>query len=214
MKIFRYLLLFLLLSASSFAAFVLAPPAEGLGESSRILYFHVPAAWMSVLAFFFSGLFAALFLFRRKHKYALLMHNGAELGMLFITAALISGAVWAQTAWGVFWNWDPRETSVALIMLIYIGYFSIPSGKHSAQLPRAGYLLISAAVMPLFIFILPRMYPTLHPSPIINNSGKVELTSLMRLALFSSLFAYTVLFAVLYNTSYRIANALHKKEEE
>ncbi len=209
MKPAVYIFLFLLLSGASYAAFVLAPPAQGLGESSRILYLHVPVAWMSVLAFLCSGIYALMYLMRGGRKHAVLMHTGAKLGMLFITGALVSGAVWAHTAWGVFWNWDPRETSVALIMLIYIGYFSIPE---KLTVPKAGYLVISAAVMPFFIFVIPRLFPTLHPSPVINSSG-IQLDPVMRFALFSSLFACTLLFAVMYNLQYRVSRISIKLEE-
>ncbi|MFW5808374.1 MAG: cytochrome c biogenesis protein CcsA [Spirochaetota bacterium] len=209
-----YALFFSVSVGVSYTAFMYAPAAEGLGESSRILYLHVPAAWMSVLSFCSSGFFAVWFLLSRKMKHGLLMHAGAELGMLCIIAATVSGAVWAHEAWGVFWNWDIRQTTVALVLLIYAGYFAIPSRSSSSDIPRAGYLAVSAVLVPLFVFVFPRMYPTLHPSPVITQSGEIHLDMAMRFAFVLSLFLYSILFIVLYRLCYRLLLLSHSIREE
>jgi heme exporter protein C len=204
-NILYYTILYILLATGSYMAFIFAPPIEGLGYTGQILYLHVPAAWMAVLSFLISGNSAAVYLFTKKENFAMSMHSCAEIGILFITAALVSGSIWAHTAWGTFWNWDVRETSVLIILLIYIGYFAIPVKKETGRIPNAGYLIIATAIMPIFVFIIPRIYPTLHPSPIVNQSGSIDLETPMRIALFFNLFVYTILFVTIFNLRNRIA---------
>jgi heme exporter protein C len=84
-------------------------PLEALGEGSRVLYFHVPAAWISVLAFAMAGLYALLYLFRPLAAYEFRFHAAAVLGMFYIVLAVVSGAIWARQTWGSWWSWDPRR---------------------------------------------------------------------------------------------------------
>ena len=106
-------------------AFMYAPAAAVLGETSRLLYFHVPLAWVSSMAFVVSGVAAIVFLTdggSRAPRAQDTFHNSAVLGTLTALLATATGSVWAKLMWGSYWNWDPRQTSIVILLLIYSAY--------------------------------------------------------------------------------------------
>ena len=107
-----------LLSAVIVAVFLLPPPQKDLGDVSRIFFFHVPVAWVAVLAFFISMVNSVLFLKKSEIRYDLQAVTAARLGFLFCILALITGMIFARNTWGSFWNWDPRQTSLFILILI------------------------------------------------------------------------------------------------
>jgi len=126
------------------AAFLYVPPAEKfIGESSRIVFFHVPTAWVAVLAFLISCVASVLYLRRREPGDDIRAAVAAGLGLLFAILATVTGAVFARIMWGAYWNWDPRQTSIVILMLIYASYFAlrgaIPDPERRAKyFPRFG----------------------------------------------------------------------------
>jgi len=199
-------------------ALVWVPPAEILGEASRILYFHVPLAFLAVLSFVIAGCRSIMILIKdnkvaeREYK----AYNAAFLGMFFTVLTIITGSIWAKISWGSYWNWDPRETSIVYLMLIYISYFclyAVLGDNENRGRISAVYLIIAMIAMPFFVFIIPRMYPSLHPDTIINSEGKVHLEYAMRLTLLISTTVFTLLYAYIYSIMNRIS-ALQIKAEE
>ncbi len=192
-------------------AFLWAPAAEVLGESSRILYFHVPVAWVSVLAFLVAALGSAIYLYDKGSKYPLMeakFHNSAVLGIFFSVLAAVTGSIWAKLMWGSYWNWDPRETSILLLLLIYIAYFTLRSAlRENPSRGRicASYLIFAMTTVPFFVFVIPRMYPSLHPDPVINPQMEVRLDQDMRAALLANLISFTLLYFYLYTMSNRVS---------
>ena len=213
-------IVYILMPVSIFLAFLWAPPAEVLGESSRILYFHVPLAWVSTLAFIFSGIASILYLYDKEKKFSLLeekAYNSASLGMLFTILTIITGSIWAKINWGVYWNWDPRETSIIILLLIYVAYFSLRAAL--ANNPNKGrivsvYLIFTMAVAPFFIFVIPRIYPSLHPDPIINPERKMNLDNAMLTTLLFSLSSFTILYCYFLSLSNRLSQLSNKIEEK
>jgi len=191
------ILLFLLLSLVIVGAFLYAPLAKGLGEFTRVLYFHVPMAWITVVAFFLGALYSVLYLKNKDIKYDLLAEAANQLGFLFVVLATITGSIWAKMSWGAFWNWDPRETSIFILMLVYAAYFALRSAVEQndrrASL-AAVYDIIAFLTVPFFVFIVPRIYASLHPDPLINTQGKIHMSPKMQLVFFTSLFSYTMVF--------------------
>ncbi len=188
------------------------PPAETLGESSRLLYFHVPLAWVASLAFVVAGTPVHLPPGRE------ISHGGRglpirratprQIGLLFTVLATAAGSLWSGLAWGSHWNWDPRQTSIVILMLIYIAYFSLDSAL--ANNPNRGriasaYLALAMAIMPFFVFVIPRVYASLHPDPVINPSGRIHLEQSMKLTLFMSIGAFTLLYFYLFSLKNRIS---------
>jgi heme exporter protein C len=212
--------LFILMPISILLAFLYAPSAEILGHTSRIIYFHVPCAWISVLAFIVSGIYAILFLFDKNKKFHIpeeKAYNSARIGMLFTILTVITGSLWAKLTWGSFWNWDPRETSIVILLLIYTAYFSLRSSvtdeDKKARISSV-YLILAMFTVPFFIFIIPRLYPSLHPDPVINADRKIHLDYKMRTAFFISVISFTFLYAYLFNTLNRISALIKKIEDK
>lgn len=169
------------------------------GNTGRILFLHVPAAWTAVIAFVTAGISAALYLKSAQKKYSRAMHRAAILGVVFIIIATVAGSVWAGKEWNSFWNWDVRETSILLLLLVYAAYFALRTfskGKRTKKV-SAAYLVYAAMLMPLFVFVVPRLYHSLHPVTIINREGKVHLDALVRFTLLMSMISATLLFSIL-----------------
>lgn len=206
------------MSVSIPLAMLWVPTAEILGEASRILYFHVPVAWVSVLAFITAGIFSLVHLLDRNNRYPLSArkaYNAAYIGLFFTMITVISGSLWAKISWGSYWNWDPRERSIVLLLLVYIAYFilhaSVGSNRGAARIGSA-YLIVAMAAMPFLVFVIPRVYPSLHPETVINTQGQIQLESSMRIALLASTISFTLLFAYLLQFMNRITGLEFKIE--
>ena len=178
-------------------AFIYAPLAKGLKEYTRVLYFHVPMAWITVVAFLLGALFSILYLRKRRVLYDSYAEIANQLGLLFAILATITGSIWAKVSWGAFWNWDPRETSIFILLLIYAAYFALRSAIEQPQQKAAlsaVYNILAFVTVPFFVFIVPRIYSSLHPDPIINTEGKMHMNGKMLLVFLSSLAGHTVIF--------------------
>ena len=114
-------------------AFVWAPVVPVLGDTTRVLYFHIPAAWVTVLALGWSMVQSVLYLRRRRIEHDDQAAASAELGILFCIVATISGSLWAKAMWGSYWNWDPRETSIFFLLLIYGAYLALRSAIEQVE---------------------------------------------------------------------------------
>ena len=190
-------LLFVWIAVSLLAAFLWAPVVPVLGDTTRVLYFHIPSAWITVLALGWSMLHSALYLRTRDFKHDDHAAAAAELGILFCVGATVSGSLWAKAMWGSYWNWDPRETSIFFLLLIYGAYLalrgSLDDPARRARL-SAIYSAIAFVAVPFLMFVVPRIYFSLHPDPIINPQGKVDMDPRIRMVFFSMLLAFTGLF--------------------
>jgi heme exporter protein C len=179
------------------AAFLYAPTAQGLGESTRILYFHVPCAWLATIAFLISAIAGILYLRKSSRIYDLWASSSAQIGLIFTILATITGSIWAKAIWHSYWNWDPRETSIFILLLIYAAYFALRSAvENEEQKARLSsvYSILAFVTVPFLIFIVPRMVESLHPDPLINTKGKIEMNSKMLTVFLGSLSGFTGLF--------------------
>jgi heme exporter protein C len=207
-KLLPLILVNILMPAAIFVIFRLTPLADTLGESSRLLYIHVPLAICAVISLLLSGYNAVRYLIAGDNIFSIRSHIAARLGILFVILTTVTGAVWAKIAWGSWWNWDPRESSILFLLLVYIAYFALHSslgGRTDSKKLCASYLIFAAVVMPFFVFIIPRINPSLHPQTIINAERSIHLTTAMRLTLLLSSAAFISLFALLYWLEIRIA---------
>lgn len=187
-----------------------------LGERERILFFHVPMAWVSVVAFIMSLIFGIQYLRKKDILYDHKASIAAGLGLLFSILATVTGALWAKFNWGAFWNWDPRQTSIFVLILIYGAYFALRSSLESdetrAKLSSV-YTILAGITVPFFMFILPRIVESLHPDPIINTEGKINMDSLILTIFLSSLAGFTALYFWIYGIRVRIAKLNLRREE-
>ena len=182
------------------------PIIPGLEEKARIIFFHVPTAWLSVLAFVSSMIFAVRYLRKRDLDEDVKSASAAGLGFLFCLLATITGAIWAKFSWGTYWNWDPRQTSIFVLLLIYGAYFALRSAVESDEKRAtlaAAYSIIAAVTMPFFIFVMPRMLSSLHPEPILNTQAKVQMNATMLVVFLASLAGFTGLYFWMWNLHVR-----------
>ena len=195
------------------------PVIPGLEEKARILFFHVPTAWLSVVAFVTSMVFGIRYLRGRNLDDDIRSASAAGLGFLFCLLATVTGAVWAKFSWGTFWNWDPRQTSIFILLLIYGAYFALRSAVETEE-KRAAlsavYGIIAAVTMPFFMFIMPRILASLHPEPLLNTQGKVHMNATMLVVFLASLAGFTGLYAWMWNLhvrTHRLLAAQHLTDE-
>jgi heme exporter protein C len=189
------------------------PVIPGLEEKARIIFFHVPTAWLSVVAFLTSMLFAIQYLRKREPIDDIRSSAAAGLGFMFCILATLTGAVWAKFNWGSYWNWDPRETSIFVLLLIYGAYFSLRSAvevEEKRATLASVYSIIAAVTVPFFIFIMPRIMTGLHPGARGDPEGagpviEFKMSPNMRVIFFSSLIAFTLLFYWMFTLRVRAA---------
>jgi heme exporter protein C len=185
-------LVHIIMPVSIFLAFRYAPIADVHGISGRLLFFHVPLAWSAALAFFVAGMCSIFFLLRNSDSTEATARFSAEIGLMFTLLATISGSVWSKLSWGSYWNWDPRQTSIIILMLIYVAYFSLHSslrGNEGRAKITSGYLIIAMASLPFLVAIFPRVFGSLHP-----QSGSLTADLPTKLSLIVALFAFTLLY--------------------
>jgi heme exporter protein C len=173
------------------------PIIPALEEKARIMFFHVPTAWLSTLAFIMSMVYGVQYLRKKNLEDDVKSAAAAGLGFLFCFLATATGAIWAKFSWGTYWNWDPRQTSIFVLLLIYGAYFALRSAievEEKRATLAAVYAIIAAVTMPFFMFIMPRILASLHPEPILNTQGKVHMNTTMLVVFLSSLAGFTGLY--------------------
>jgi heme exporter protein C len=184
------------------------PFIPGLGDKARIIYLHVPMSWIAVLSFLTSMVYSIRYLRTRDNEFDIKAYSAAEIGFMFSILATITGSLWAKFNWGSFWNWDPRETSIFILLLIYGAYFSLRSAIENPEQKSklsSVYSIIAFVTVPFFIFIMPRIVESLHPSDtIINSQGKITMNPVMLTIFLTSLTGFTLLFFWIFNIKTRI----------
>jgi len=208
MKILKLLLL-PYMAAVVAAAFLWPEPAKGfLGESSRIVFFHVPCAWTSSLAFVVAAAYSLAYLIKRNPWHDEVAHSAVKIGLLFGVLTLITGSLFASIMWGTWWNWDPRESSYLLLVFLYAAYLflraAVDDPERRARI-AAAYALFAAVVMPFLVFVAPRVTASLHPQTVINPQGKILMDTPTRAVFFGALAAFSGLFLWLLSLDARVA---------
>jgi heme exporter protein C len=203
------------MAAICWGAFLYARPAQNfVGESSRIVFFHVPQAWVSTLAFFVAAWYSAMYLRKRRIEDDEAASAAARLGFLFCVLATVTGSIFARVMWNSYWNWDPRETSIVLLLLVYGAYLGLRGALEDPERRAtlsAAYALVAVVTVPFLTFAVPRMYQSLHPDTVINARGKVEMSSDIRLVFFSSMVAFMGLFYWMWNLDRRVSRIVRER---
>jgi heme exporter protein C len=118
------LALLCLISGSYYGLFV-APPEQFMGDVQRIMYVHVPTAWNALLAMTLAFACAVIFLFRGDYKWDSRMEGSIESGVVLAFLLCCQGAIWAKPTWGVWWDWDPRLTTTAVLLFAFLGILAL-----------------------------------------------------------------------------------------
>jgi heme exporter protein C len=213
-NIIKYLILIIISGVLVAGILVPIPYIPALGDKARIIYLHVPMSWIAVLAFLVSMINSIMYLKARDLEKDTIAYSSAEIGFLFSILATITGSLWAKFNWGSFWNWDPRETSIFILLLIYGAYFSLRSAienpEQKAKLSSV-YSIIAFVTVPFFIFIMPRIVESLHPEDaIINKQGKITMNPVMLTIFLTSLAGFTMFFFWMLNLKVRVEKLHHR----
>ncbi len=164
----QQLVLLILAAGLGVLAFSYLRPAVSFQDPSaaRIVVFHVPMAWLATIFFLVSAVYAGRYLKRRDPADDDAAAAAGEIGLLCSVLATVTGSIFAHSQWGSWWNWDPRETSIFFLLLIYGAYFSL-RGSVEDPVRRAlfssVYDVLACPAMIFLIFVMPRILPSLHP---------------------------------------------------
>jgi heme exporter protein C len=174
---------------------VFSPDDRVQGEGVRILYIHVPSAWLAYLAFVVTAVASAAYLWPRTRSltWDRIAGASAEVGVLFMGVTLLTGSLWGHISWGVYWTWDSRLTTTAFLFVTYIGYLAVRNlgGSHQQRARRSAVLALLAAVeIPLVHFSV-RWWRPLHQG---ESVAKGELDGLMMFSLFVGLVCFTLIY--------------------
>ena len=202
----------LLVIASAYAAFFIAPEERTMGLIQRIFYFHVSSAWSGFSAFFLCFLGNLLYVWKREQKYDWLAVSGAEVGLAFTTVVLITGPIWAHPVWGIWWTWDARLTSTFVLWLLYVSYLllrTLVDEPDRRALLSSLFGIFAFIDVPL-VFGAIRWWRTQHPQPVIAGGQGSGLEPTMKAVFFFSAFAMHVFMAFLVAERY----ALEKMQTE
>ncbi|MEO8035476.1 MAG: cytochrome c biogenesis protein CcsA, partial [Acidobacteriota bacterium] len=113
------------LLAGSYLGLMVAPPEHFMGNVQRIMYVHVPTAWNALLAMTFAFACACLYLFTGNWKWDARMEGAIEVGVILAFLLCCQGAIWAKPTWGVWWDWDPRLTTTAVLLFAFLGIIAL-----------------------------------------------------------------------------------------
>ena len=174
-----------------------APPDANQGYLVRIMYLHVPTAWVGYLAFFVTFLYSLLYLFRQDPRHDRVAAASAEIGLVFMGLALVTGMLWARPTWGVYWTWEPRLTTTAILFAVYVGYYLLRGAIEDPELRRKA----AAAVGVLGFLNVPISYMSvkwwrsLHQTQSIDlTTGKIHMAPEMLQVLLFHLAVFTLLY--------------------
>src|SRR5919201_7088714 len=188
----------LLLAAVAYAIFFVARPIAVQGDAARILYFHVPMAWVAFLAFFVVFGASIAYLRTSNPRWDHLGRASAEVGVVFTTLALITGAIWGYPIWGTWWSWDPKLTTTLILWFMYLGYLMLRSYAEPPRGPRyAAILGIVGFVDVPIVYQASVWWRTLHPQPVLGPEASSQPSTSIAWVLLLSLIAFTVLYAFL-----------------
>lgn len=197
------------------AAFLWLPPAGGFAapDAARMIVFHVPNAMVAVLAFLVSAVYAIQYLRTRDRGYDIKSSASAELGLLFSILATVTGALFAKVQWGSAWNWDSREVTMLILLMIYAAYFALRSSVEGADRRAtlsSAYAIIAFVTVPFLVFVLPRMVESLHPSNTLTS--KEGLGTQYRIVLFSAMSGFVGLYLWLFRLAVSVAEMRNVKK--
>src|SRR5207248_4382585 len=159
----------LLLAVAAYGLFFVARPDRVQGDAARILYFHVPMAWVAFLAFFVVFVASIACLRTRNERWDHLGRASAEVGLVFTTLVLVTGAIWGYPIWGTWWSWDPKLTTTLILWFMYLAYLMVRSYAEPPRGPRfAAVVGIVAFVDVPIVYMANYWWRTLHPPPAIG----------------------------------------------
>jgi len=183
------------LTASAILSLVVSPPDAEQGNLIRLMYVHVPAAWVAYLAFAVVFVSSIAYLVTRKTRWDRLAAASAEIGVLFTALTIVLGSIWAKPVWGTWWTWDPRLTTTAILLLIYVGYLTLrrlPDSPARKARWAAVVGIVGFVDVPI-VHLSVRWWRSLHQAPA-RLIGIPEVSPMMGAALGIGFLAFTIVY--------------------
>ena len=207
-----------LLALTAVFALWVSPPDAIQGDAMRLLYLHVPSAWLAYLAFFVTAVASVLWLIPRTRApiWDLLAGASAEVGVIFTGLMLAMGSLWGRPIWGVWWAWDARLTTTAVLFFLYLGYLALRRTADTAE-ARGKRCAIAALIafldVPLVHFSV-TWWQTLHQQgTVFNPKLDAQIHGTMAFTLVLSVIAFTLLYVYLTVLRLQIAELDEGREE-
>jgi len=195
--------------AAGLTAAMVSPPDYVQGELVRLMYVHVPAAWAAYLSYAVTLAASVGWLWRRRPGWDRLAAASAEVGGFFTGLAIVVGSIWGRPTWRVWWTWDARLVTTALLFFVYLGYLAlrraIPDPVLRAQ-RSAVFGVVAFAQVPLVHFSV-LWWRTLHQPPTVLRPGDPSMDHTMLAALLLNVVAFTLLYGLFVRTRARLAAA-------
>ena len=158
---------FAALACSQAYGLLATPPDRDMGHLQKIMYAHVPAAWTAFVCFFVVFVCGALYLWKGEEKHDLVGAAAAEVGAVMTAMTLMLGSIWGRPTWGVWWTWDARLTSTAVLLVIFVGYLALRSFTEDPE-RRAKWSsavgILGALNVPI-VYMSVKWWRTLHQLP-------------------------------------------------
>ena len=215
-KLIRFInsIFFLVLITGLVFALVLSPPDYIQGESVRIMYVHVPSAWIGLACFSFIFLLSILnFIFKTKNFY-LINKSIAPIGLLFTSLAVVTGSLWGQPTWGTWWAWDARLTSMMVLMFFYVIYilsFKLIRKENLALKVSSLIAVVGSINLPIIKYSV-EWWSTLHQPASIKLGGSSSIHSSMMLPLLLMLLVLLLYGALIFLMKYKTEIIRMKKK--
>jgi len=187
-----------------------APPDSVQSDAQRLMYLHVPAAWIAYLAFGVTALGSALWLWPRTRSpvWDRVAGASAELGVIFTALTLVLGSLWGRPVWGVWWAWDARLVTTAVLFFLYLGYLAlrrVPAAPDTRAKRCAIAALIAFVDVPIVHFSV-TWWRTLHQqATVFDPELKAHIHGVMAFTLWWGVLTFTLIFVYLLDRRYRLA---------
>lgn len=186
---------------------VISGPDALLGETIRMIYTHVPTVSVAYIAFIVTAVSSAMYLWKRTEFWDLLGASSAEIGVIFFVLTIVNGALWGKTTWGVFWRWEPRLTTSAVLLLMYIGYLAVravPADTRTRATRCAVIGLVAVVNIPI-VHKAVDWWRGLHQGKTVLGTVDPEMGGTQLVAMYASLLAGLLVFVWLLLHRFRVA---------
>lgn len=196
----------LLLAATAYGIFFVARPDRVQGDAARIVYFHVAMALVAMFIAFLVVFIASIAYLRTSNpRWDRLGHASAEVGLVFTTLVLITGAIWGYPVWGTWWSWDPKLTTTLILWFMYLGYLMVRSYAEPPRGPRYAAIVGIVAFFDVpIVYLSSYWWRTLHPQPVVGPLADQQPSTSVVWILALSVVAFAMLYAFLVRLRYEI----------
>jgi len=188
---------------------VFSPADVTQGDLVRLMYVHVPSAWLTYTSFSITAIGSVMVLWKKSQWWDLVAASSAEIGVMFCGLALLTGMIWGRPTWGTYWEWgDARLVSTLVLFLMFVGYLAvrrIPSEPNVRSRRAAVVALLGVVNIPLVHFSV-KWWRTLHQeATVLSTDFDPKIDDLMLFTLFFGVVVFSLVFAWLLVHRFRVA---------